>query len=162
MVGAQFKCLLISVCAVLLAGCGAPTAEEIVGRVPVSTVESDTGRLLALINEARKSVGAGALSVDQRLVYAARDHSQSMEKYRYFSHRGRDGLQFYQRMARYSYVRSRSGENIAMARTPETVFRLWYESDGHREIMLEKRHLRVGLYRAGRYWTGVFSAPDGE
>ncbi len=84
-----------------------------------------------------------------------------MVQHDYFAHRGKDGSDFSERMARYGYPSSHSAENIALAPDAATVFRLWLNSGGHKTNMLSKKYTRVGISRSGDYWTAVFAAPGG-
>lgn len=92
---------------------------------------------------------------------AAKDHSDSMAKYNYFAHKGRDGKHFHARMARHGYPLSHSSENLAMARDAQTVFQMWWDSKGHKTNMMNKKYTRVGVVRTGEYWTANYAAPDG-
>lgn len=120
-----------------------------------------SARLLELTNQARIKKRRLPLSVDTRLTRAALDHSQSMQKYGYFDHKGRDGENFQVRMLRYGYPKSHSAENIAMVHDPALVFQMWYNSRGHYKNMMNKKYTRIGIGRAGNYWTAVYAAPDG-
>ena len=136
------------------------TNEAVIVRPPTVQTAKDSEYLLKLINSRRAKEGLPQLTVDERLQRAAHEHSASMARHRYFSHKGKDGSKFIHRITRHGYPRSHSGENIAMSQSAASVCRLWYQSKGHRDIMMEGEFLRVGIARVGDYWTAVFAAPD--
>lgn len=145
----------------VLASCGQDSAKEV---IPISTTASPhdgKSHLLTQINALRKKKRLPLLAVDNRLVMAAQDHSNSMAKHRYFTHRGKDGSNFQKRMARHGYPLSHAAENLAWTRNPEAVFPMWLNSKGHRTNMLNKKYTRIGIARTGDYWAAIFAAPDG-
>lgn len=116
--------------------------------------------LLKLTNQARAAKRLPPLSVDPRLTRAALDHSRSMSRHTYFDHVGRDGSNFQARMLRHGYPTTYCAENIAMAHDPGIVFQMWTQSQGHAKNMFNKKYARIGIGRAGNYWTAVYAAPD--
>lgn len=130
--------------------------------LPTGTLPEDgSTQLLELTNQARAAKKLPILTVDPRLTMAALDHSSSMHRYQFFDHQGRDGNNFQSRMLRHGYPRSHSAENIAMVHDPRLVFKMWHESRGHYKNMFNKKYTRIGIGRAGNYWTAVYAAPDG-
>lgn len=150
------------VAAVLVCSCGSSGSRDRPRPVPTDSMIADgTAELLRLMNDARNNKRRPILTVDSRLVLAAKDHSDSMAKYDYFAHKGRDGSHFQERMNRRGYPLSHSAENLAVARDAATVFKMWWDSKGHRTNMMNKKYTRVGLARTGDYWTVNYAAPDG-
>ncbi|NWK55928.1 CAP domain-containing protein [Verrucomicrobiaceae bacterium N1E253] len=130
--------------------------------LPVGTLPEDgSQQLLEHINQSRRQHKLPVLVVDPRLTRAALEHSESMLRHQYFDHRGHDGSRFQQRLLRNGYPRSHSAENIAMVHDPKLVFDMWFNSRGHYKNMMNPKYSRVGIGRAGNYWTANFAAPDG-
>jgi uncharacterized protein YkwD len=122
--------------------------------------------VVRLINEERASRGLGTLSIDVRLLEAARLHSEDMAGNDYFSHTSQDGRSFTQRINDAGYPWRSAGETIAAGySTPAAVVQGWMNSSGHRAILLGSSYEHVGIgyaYRAGstygHYWTGDFAS----
>ena len=102
------------------------------------------------------------MQTDERMRTAARRHSADMAEHDYFSHTGRDGSSFVDRLADAGYPRRHAaGENIAYGYpTAESVVDAWMASTGHRNNILNCDALStgVGLAYQGRtpYWTQEF------
>ena len=114
------------------------------------------------VNRRRDGEGVSALRCDTVLVRAARAHSQDMCDQDYFSHTGKDGSNFAQRVRRVDAgYQGAGGENIALGQqTPEAVMKAWMESQGHRENILRGSYGRLGVGQVGcngrPLWTQVF------
>lgn len=148
----------------VIVSCSGPADDgaKTVLSAPAGTLPNDgSAHLLELTNQARQQKRLPILTVDPRLTLAALDHSNSMHRYRYFDHKGRDGKNFQKRMLRHNYPKSHSAENIAMVHDPTMVFQMWDKSRGHHKNMFNKKYTRIGIGRAGNYWTAVYAAPDG-
>jgi uncharacterized protein (TIGR03000 family) len=126
-----------------------------------STVEQ---RVLELVNDQRKKVGAEPLAMADELLAAARQHAANMAAKQTLNH-ALDGKDFWQRIEEQGYAMSASAENIAQGATsPEAVVQMWMESPGHRDNMLNPvyRTMGVGLSAASNgeaYWAQVFATP---
>jgi uncharacterized protein YkwD len=116
----------------------------------------------SLINKARASECDNPLRTDERLRTASRRHSADMAKNDYFSHVGKDGSSFVDRIARAGYPRgSAGGENIAMGyMSAKAVVEGWLTSEGHRKNIMNCSFKAVGVGLAYRgstpYWTQDF------
>jgi uncharacterized protein YkwD len=106
-------------------------------------------RVLALHNVARAAHGLKPLCADPRLTRAARSHSREMIKKDYFSHSSYNGESVIERLMRFGYHRSIYAENIAGgSRTfggPDSTFRRWMNSPGHKGNILDSRFRPVGV-----------------
>ena len=119
-----------------------------------------------LLNKKREENGLKPLSWNDDVARVARQHSQNMAEFKYFSHRGLDDSMVSDRADRSGLVKWRSiGENIAFNRgykdTIEVAVRLWIESPSHRRNLLnsEWRESAVGIAVAedgSYYFTQVF------
>lgn len=143
-----------------------PTAIASATPTPASDWEA---RVVQLINGERAAQGLSPLSVDSRLVQAARRHSQDMATHNFFDHYGSDGSSPFDRIhdAGYSFVTA--GETIAGGYTsPESAVNGWMNSPGHRAILLGNYDdVGVGyVYNASstyrHYWTADFAIPSGS
>ncbi|MBL7253943.1 CAP domain-containing protein [Paractinoplanes lichenicola] len=119
--------------------------------------------VVKLTNAERTARGCKALRIDDRLVKAARAHSEDMVKQRFFDHTGSDGSNFVTREVRAGYPRNgASAENIAYGyRTPQQVVTGWMNSSGHRKNILNCSSIAVGVGLAMTsngtpYWTQDF------
>jgi uncharacterized protein YkwD len=148
-----------------------PRPEEI---PPLDQSEAEK-QVVDLINQARavrRTCGgegtfapAPPLSVDSRLVLAARGHSSDMASQDYFSHQGRDGSRPWDRVSRQGYSFQAVGENIAAGYTsPQAVVEGWLASPGHCANLMNPKFTETGVGQATGgsyriYWTQVFARP---
>lgn len=142
---------------------------------PPAAAEADdvAERVLALVNEARgqprrcgsESFGpARPLVLQQQLTQAAAIHAQSMARYGYLEHQGRDGSSPADRVERTGYPWRSIGENVAMGQTtPERVVQEWLRSPEHCANIMEPRFTEMGVAFAvnnasegGIYWAQSF------
>jgi uncharacterized protein YkwD len=118
--------------------------------------------VFAQVNQQRSQAGCPALTVDTRLVTAARGHSTDMANRGYFDHTTPEGVTFSQRVTQAGYRWSMAAENIASGQqTPDSVMNAWMNSSGHRANILNcgYRNIGVGLAYDGRrtpFWTQDF------
>lgn len=116
--------------------------------------------VVGLVNAERADADCPELRVDERLVAAARGHSEDMAERDYFDHTSPDGDGPGER-AREAGYQEWSGENIAMGYpTAEAVVDGWMDSDGHRANILNCESVATGVGVAdssrGLYWTQTF------
>jgi len=110
-------------------------------------------------NRYRMMFGLKALRVDERLVQAARKHSEEMVRLRYFDHDSPVPENRTPAMRCRNEGASFTGENIAMGmQTGEGAFRAWYTSSGHHRNILGTVHSTIGIGRHGNHWTQNFGA----
>ena len=156
-----------------------PTSLPSVSSSPLPSTESGTGsstappaakdkittmedEVTSLINKERAKAGCGAVKTDERMRAAGRAHSGDMAKNNYFSHTGRDGSSFVDRLARAGYPREgAAGENIAYGYgSAQAVVTGWMNSPDHRKNILNcsAKSTGVGLAYRGNtpYWTQLF------
>ena len=161
--------------AVLLAatlGFQASAGDAVVGRTSDARIRS---RVVALVNEARsharrcgseRFAAAPPLRVSSTLTDAAEAHAADMARRKFFEHRGSDGSQPKDRVARAGYAHRLTGENIALGpQSAEEVVAGWLDSPGHCANIMEPRFqdigigLAVGRKRGQTYWVQEFGAP---
>ncbi|CAF0823719.1 unnamed protein product [Rotaria sp. Silwood1] len=103
-----------------------------------------------------------AMRWSDELGNAATNHAKSMLYYNYFSHTGRDGSSFVDRIAAAGYSRNcAGGENIAGNQTPEKTVNAWIDSPGHCANLMNKGFKAIGVGYAqggpyGAYWVQNF------
>jgi uncharacterized protein YkwD len=122
------------------------------------------GEVLDLVNLEREVFNLHDLRSDNRLVDAARGHSEDMALQNYFDHTSLDGTTFSQRIKNAGYPCGWCGENIAAGYTsPQAVVNAWMNSNGHRANILRSSFCDLGVgyfyyptnkYR--HYWTQDF------
>jgi uncharacterized protein YkwD len=120
--------------------------------------------VVSIVNTERAKAGCQPLTVDSRLVTAARKHSADMVARHFFDHTNPDGVTFDKRITNEGYRFSAAAENIAAGqRTPQDVMNAWLNSPGHRANILncKLRQLGVGVAMDGRrpVWTQDFATP---
>jgi uncharacterized protein YkwD len=145
------------------AGSATPAATRSTAKPPGNPSYED--QVVTLVNQARATAGCKALTVDSRLVTAARGHSQDMATRNYFDHNTPEGVTPWTRITNAGYHFSSAAENIASGQTtPASVMSAWMNSPGHRANILNcnLRNIGVGLaYNAKHtpYWTQDFGTP---
>jgi uncharacterized protein YkwD len=126
-----------------------------------STGQTLEGEINRLVNDQRTGNGCEALTVNDQLATAARDHSAWMAETGTLSHTGKDGSTFVMRAQAAGYAQP-SAENIAMGyRTAAEVVDGWMNSAGHRANILNCESTTVGVGIANTadgtpYYTQVF------
>jgi uncharacterized protein YkwD len=117
-----------------------------------ASIASANHATLCLINQVRRQHHLRPLKLNKRLSRAARRHSRSMVKHRFFEHGD-----FMHRIRQTGYLRHvhawSAGENIAWGSgfyaTPRAIFTMWMHSPGHRANILRRgfREIGVGIHR---------------
>ncbi len=124
---------------------------------PTNTIDQNVtdlvSRVVDLTNEQRVRHGLRQLSIDERLIAVAQDHSDFMASTSNLTH-DQNGLSLGQRFHRSGYPYSRIAENVAKGqRSPEDVVSSWMNSAGHRHNILNQGYQHIGIGRTGDYWT---------
>jgi uncharacterized protein YkwD len=112
-----------------------------------------------LINEQRRLKNLSPLEFDAKMLYLARQHSANMAQFKFFSHKGLDGLTVEERAQEVGISEWRAiGENIAFsqnaAKPAEVAIQSWMNSEGHRRNIFNSTWTRSGI--------GVATTPDGK
>ena len=100
------------------------------------------------------------MSIDTRLVLAARDHSRDMALLDFRGHDSPVGARsdVVERAERYGT--RPSGENVAYGPLrADKVVDLWWYSPSHHRVMMSE-HTRIGVGFRDRYWTMVLGRSD--
>ncbi len=134
-------------------------AAVIEARNAVAMMQLDREEVVAIqeTNRQRLAHGLWPLQVDPKLCLVAADHSHDMQKLDFFSHTspvpGKES--FTDRAGRFGA--SASAENIARnSGSGEGAVKMWMESEGHRANLLNPQQRRLGIGRAGGYFTQLF------
>jgi uncharacterized protein YkwD len=150
------RCLLVVSVAILLAAAGSIRVDspaEAAGGGYASTCGGgkiflyDTEkRLLTLHNNAREKHGLKPFCVHPALQNAARAHSKDMIQRHYFSHHTKGSNEDpCSRIRRFGYDWSSCAENIGYNTTPDSMFRTWMNSAGHRRNILDPKFREIGV-----------------
>jgi hypothetical protein len=106
------------------------------------------------------------LSVDIRLVEAARLHSQDMASHNFLSHTGTGGSYFADRIDDAGYPWRSASENIAAGyTTAAAVVTGWMNSSGHRATLLSTSYRHVGIgyaYAPSASYRHYYTADFGD
>jgi uncharacterized protein YkwD len=113
---------------------------------PPSGNAAAEAEVVALVNAERVKAKCSAVTVDSRLVVAARGHSADMASRNFFSHTTPEGVDFATRITKAGYRWSGAGENIAKGqRTPAEVMTSWMNSAGHKANILNCGFKNLGV-----------------
>ena len=146
----------------------ATAAESTSGRTNVLRADPETEvqqSVLALVNAERAEHGCPELSLDERLIEAAREHAAEMADHRFFAHRSLDGDDAGERVREAGYRWRGYAENIARGQdNPREVVDDWMDSRPHRENILDCDLREVGIGLAfdrdhEPYWVQNLGAP---
>lgn len=126
-------------------------------------------RLLVLVNERRSrpaTCGSEAmrsaprLTLEARLISAARAHSADQARNGFMGHQGSDGSTVGVRVTRTGYSWSLVAENVAWNQpTPEAVVAAWMASPGHCQAIMNQEVRHLGAAEHDLFWTLVFARP---
>ncbi len=135
------------------------TMDENESKQTVATaLEKDQVRIT---NEYRVMMGKNALRLDDRLVQAARGHSEFMQSSGQFDHNipgHPNGVGPQERCNREGYDGA-VGENIYMGSgSPQAAHDAWVHSSGHHRNILRDGWKAMGAGNAGNYWTQNFGS----
>jgi uncharacterized protein YkwD len=159
----------VTIIGAMLAGTGAalfaPLAAQAAPATPSTAVAFSTlqTQVVSLSNKERVKHGCKALPVNDKLLWAARGHSNYMAKTRTMSHTGAGNSSFITRAQAAGYTAPRS-ENVAYGyRSAAEVVNAWMTSPGHRRNLLDCRAktFAVGVAYAGNgtpYYTQNFGS----
>jgi len=120
-----------------------------------------------MINSHRARNGLGPVSINSRLVAAAKAHSRDQSRRGSSSHRGSDGSYPIQRARRAGYHPRLASENVASGyNNTADVIKGWKQSRGHNANLLRRgaRHMGMAMVynpKVGRqtYWTLLMGVP---
>ncbi|MFF4533495.1 CAP domain-containing protein [Streptomyces sp. NPDC001407] len=135
----------------------------------VDVLEEDPDPLAALVDSRRASAGAPPVTVDPRLMAAARSHAAAMAAQGYLGAEGADGLSVFQRVTGSGYAYLGMAEQlVAGPRTPEEFLDYCLgEADAGRPLR-DPTLTAVGLAQAvdsrsgTTYWTALWASPFSE
>lgn len=128
-------------------------------------------QVLSLVNNFRSLNSLAPVRLNSQLNAAALGHSRNMATQDFFSHNGKDGSTFDQRIQSAGYRFSTAAENIAAGHTTAfAVVNGWINSPGHRANMLNVNTQEIGVGHVflsndpgaqqwQHYWTLKLAAP---
>ncbi|MBN1078040.1 CAP domain-containing protein, partial [Clostridium botulinum] len=112
----------------------------------ISVQSSAENKILQLMNEKRVQAGLKPLIMDNTLLQVARYKSNHMIQYNYFDHTNPDGTKWVNWLQTIGYKYNTTGENIAYnTYDPVELFNQWWNSQGHRENMMNPSYTKVGV-----------------
>lgn len=129
-------------------------------------------KTVRLVNQQRALNGAPPVQIDRRLSEAAQAHAEDMVRRDYVDHRSPDGRGLEDRAVSAGYPWRVIAENIAAGQaSPESAVTSWMTSPAHRDNMLGRDFVHVGIGyvrpasggrqpRYSHYWNIVFGAPS--
>jgi uncharacterized protein YkwD len=110
---------------------------------------ADVARLAEAVNAIRAQNGRPPLHVQAQLTLAAQRHADGMAQSRTMSHVGAFGSRPSDRMGAAGYETCGGGEDVSFGalQGPDDIARGWYDSPGHRAILLDENVREMGLGR---------------
>lgn len=132
---------------------------------PRSKSRIDIPALVDLHNKARTKEMLGTLTVNEKLVAAAKVQAKDMADHEEMKHEGSDGSDAAKRVKDQGYKFMMVGENVAMGqRSSSEVFTAWMNSPHHKDNILKPEFTEIGLacYTTAEgipYWCAVFGKP---
>lgn len=141
----------------------APSTVSVPVQLVVSTAPTKAqarADVITAVNAERRRAGCAALASDSRLTKAAQGHAGDMAANNYFSHTGRNGSTFGDRIRATGATFRTGGENIAKGqRSAAAVMASWMASSGHRRNILNCAFTRIGVGfdARGNYWVQDFT-----
>lgn len=136
---------------------------------PGASFEATATELLQLVNQERQRGAtcgeqrfgsAAPLSLEPRLVRAARLHSSDMRSNDFMGHGGSDGSTVGVRATRQGYEWREVAENVAFGYpTAAQVMAGWMDSPGHCRAIMGPNYQELGAAEDGNFWTLVFAEP---
>ena len=134
-----------------------------------STPDASEVKLLKLVNDVRASgcncgneyfPAVGAVTWNDQLEEAARNHSTYMNNNNVLSHTGANNSDPGQRIESAGYNWITYGENVASGYPDEeSVIEGWIKSPGHCKNIMNGKFVHMAVARSGDYWTQEFAAP---
>jgi uncharacterized protein YkwD len=130
-------------------GTTAPSTEQTVAFNSQSTNEAPRDRdvrvMLAALNAERASRGLAPLGLDPSLCKVASSYASEMATRNFFAHTSPDGDDPFKRLDRAHIHYGYAGENIALDQSPNSAAEALWQSEGHRENILEPHYQKVGI-----------------
>jgi len=119
-------------------------------------LDPEEAKAILALNLTRNLLGLPALAIDLRLCDAAREHSQDMERLKFFSHESPvEGKKTPQERARLAGTTA-AAENVFKGTTSgQSAQEAWFHSPGHHRNQMGE-FSRVGVGRNGAYFTEMF------
>ena len=120
----------------------------------------DARQIVRLTNESRREAGLPPVTVDDKLMAAARAKLFDMLRRDYFAHRTPDGRQPWAFMQAAGYRFQVAGENLAKGYDNEAELqRAWMKSRGHRANILNPQFTQIGVADANGIVVVMFGRP---
>jgi uncharacterized protein YkwD len=136
---------------------------------PVTPVAVDAGRAAGIISAYRSSQGLGRVTVESRLMDAARSYARVMGQTERVNHR--IGGSLAKRVTAAGYDWGAVAENLAAGQTNlDVVFDGWKASAGHRQNLLNPLVTEIGIaavtapsgFGSRNYWALILATPRPE
>jgi uncharacterized protein YkwD len=131
-----------------------------------SRADDRTDGFLDRVNSARIKAGSPPVSLDARLMEAARAHASAMAVAGRLGSESPDGVSVHQRVTASGYAYLTVGEQLVSGpRTPAEFVEYCLSADRSRLILCEPRFLHTGLAQAAdprtgdQYWTALWASP---
>ena len=103
-------------------------------------------QIFKLINKERARANVSPLTLNNKLIQAAKNKAKDLAEKKYFDHNSPEGKQFSSWIKETDYKYSFIGENLAINfQTEEAVINAWMKSSSHKENILEENFTETGI-----------------
>ena len=115
--------------------------------------------ILEAVNRERKAAGKKALKLNSFMNETAQEKAEDMYKLGKLNHYSANLGYIYNQFSEHGIRSVDYGENIALTYSYDTegVMRVWMNSDGHRESILESEYTDLGVGYKDGYWVQQFA-----
>jgi uncharacterized protein YkwD/stress response protein SCP2 len=136
------------------------------GAPPFAPSAPDPDGFVALVNSARAEAGSPPITLDTRLVSAAREHAAAMATSGRLGVESRDGVSVYQRITGAGYAYLTIGEHLVCGpRTPAEFVAYCLRTDAPRRTLHDPAFIHTGLAyvhdgpSGDTFWTALWGRP---
>jgi len=123
------------------------TPTPVATETPTWTTETASAEIIRRVNEIRKEAGLNELIIDPTLMATAQWHADDMVATGVFNHTASNGLSHTDLARTFGFTGVYAGENSYRATVfgPSSTMASWMNSEGHRNHILNKNHLYIGV-----------------
>lgn len=115
-------------------------------KIAVAKENISATQIFNLINKERIKRNIPPLTLNNKLIQAAKNKAKDLADKKYFDHNSPNGKQFSSWIKETNYKYSFIGENLAINfQTEETTINAWMKSESHKENILEKNFTETGI-----------------
>jgi uncharacterized protein YkwD len=119
-----------------------------IGNTPIVIAKENisSAEIFKLVNKEREKINISKLTLNNKLIQAAKNKAKSLIDQEYFDHNSPDGKQFSTWIKDTGYKYSFIGENLAINfQNDKSIIDAWMKSESHKENILEENFTETGI-----------------